>query len=84
MTAGKLVLEMKQLRKDGIRSLSVSGSIPRFTRSRKYPERDILRQRVNAGVKAARRRGGAGCRPKLLDEADIKNAQALSRKRSSR
>ena len=42
-------------------------------------ERDILRQRVNAGLKAARRRGRVGGRPKALDEADLKRARALLR-----
>jgi DNA invertase Pin-like site-specific DNA recombinase len=40
-------------------------------------ERDILRQRVNAGLKAARRRGGLGGRPKALAETDLKKARAL-------
>jgi DNA invertase Pin-like site-specific DNA recombinase len=40
-------------------------------------ERDILRQRVNAGLKAARRRGRVGGRPKALDEADLKKARAM-------
>src|ERR1017187_3321693 len=40
-------------------------------------ERDILRQRVNAGLKAARRRGRVGGRPKALDEAYLKKARAL-------
>ena len=42
-------------------------------------ERDILRQRVNAGLKAARRRGRVGGRPKSLDEAGLKKARALLR-----
>jgi DNA invertase Pin-like site-specific DNA recombinase len=42
-------------------------------------ERDILRQRVNAGLKAARRRGCLGGRPKSLTEADLKKARALLR-----
>lgn len=42
-------------------------------------ERDILRQRVNAGLKAARRRGRVGGRPKALNEADLKKARALLR-----
>ena len=42
-------------------------------------ERDILRQRVNAGLKAARRRGRIGGRPKALGEADLKKARALLR-----
>jgi DNA invertase Pin-like site-specific DNA recombinase len=42
-------------------------------------ERDILRQRVNAGLKAARRRGRVGGRPKALAEADLKKARALLR-----
>ena len=40
-------------------------------------ERVILRQRVNAGLKAARRRGRVGGRPKALNEADLKKARAL-------
>jgi DNA invertase Pin-like site-specific DNA recombinase len=39
-------------------------------------ERDLLRQRVNAGLKAARRRGRVGGRPKVLREADLKKARA--------
>ena len=35
-------------------------------------ERDILRQRVNAGLTSARRRGRVRGRPKALDEADMK------------
>ena len=42
-------------------------------------ERDLLRQRVNAGLKAARRRGRVGGRPKALDEADLKKTRALLR-----
>jgi DNA invertase Pin-like site-specific DNA recombinase len=42
-------------------------------------ERDILRQRVNAGLKAARRRGRVGGRPKALEEADLKKARTLLR-----
>jgi len=42
-------------------------------------ERDILRQRVNAGLKAARRRGRVGGRPKTLGEADLKKARTLLR-----
>lgn len=42
-------------------------------------ERDILRQRVHAGLKAARRRGRVGGRPKALDEAALKKARALLR-----
>ena len=42
-------------------------------------ERDILRQRVNAGLEAARRRGHVGGRPKALDEAGLKKARALLR-----
>jgi len=42
-------------------------------------ERDILRQRVNAGLKAARRRGRVGGRPKSLNDADLKKARALLR-----
>src|SRR3984957_16905081 len=42
-------------------------------------ERDILRQRVTAGLKAARRRGRVGGRPRALDESDLKKARALLR-----
>jgi DNA invertase Pin-like site-specific DNA recombinase len=42
-------------------------------------ERDILRQRVNAGLKAARRRGRVGGRPKSLNDNDLKKARALLR-----
>jgi DNA invertase Pin-like site-specific DNA recombinase len=42
-------------------------------------ERDILSQRVNAGLKAARWRGRLGGRPKALGEADLKKARALLR-----
>jgi DNA invertase Pin-like site-specific DNA recombinase len=42
-------------------------------------ERDILRQRVNAGLKAARCRGRVGGRPKALAETDLKKARALLR-----
>ena len=42
-------------------------------------ERDILRQRVNAGLKAARRRGRVGGRPKSLNDDDLKKARALLR-----
>lgn len=42
-------------------------------------ERDILRQRVYAGLAAARRRGRVGGRPKALNESDMKKARALLR-----
>jgi DNA invertase Pin-like site-specific DNA recombinase len=42
-------------------------------------ERDILRQRVNAGLKAARRRGRFGGRPRSHTDADLKKARALLR-----
>lgn len=42
-------------------------------------ERDILRERVNAGLKAARKRGRVGGRPPSLTEADLKKARALLR-----
>lgn len=42
-------------------------------------ERDLLRQRVNAGLQAARQRGRVGGRPKALTEADLKKARALLR-----
>jgi DNA invertase Pin-like site-specific DNA recombinase len=42
-------------------------------------ERDVLRHRVNAGLKAVRRRGRVGGRPKSLTEADLKKARVLLR-----
>jgi DNA invertase Pin-like site-specific DNA recombinase len=42
-------------------------------------ERDILRQRVNAGLKAARRPGRVGGRRKALNEGDLKKARELLR-----
>lgn len=42
-------------------------------------ERDVLSQRVNAGLKAARKRGRVGGRPKALAEADLKKARTLLR-----
>jgi DNA invertase Pin-like site-specific DNA recombinase len=42
-------------------------------------ERDILRQLVNAGLKAACLRGRVGGRPRALNEADLKKARALLR-----
>jgi DNA invertase Pin-like site-specific DNA recombinase len=42
-------------------------------------ERDILRQRANAGLKAARRRGRVDGRRKAFDEADLRKARALLR-----
>jgi DNA invertase Pin-like site-specific DNA recombinase len=42
-------------------------------------ERDVLRQRVNAGLKAARRRGRVGGRPRKINDADLKKARALMR-----
>jgi DNA invertase Pin-like site-specific DNA recombinase len=42
-------------------------------------ERDLLRQRVTAGLKAARQRGRVGGRPKALTVDDLKKARALLR-----
>ena len=42
-------------------------------------ERDLLRQRVHAGLTAARRRGRIGGRPKALTADDLKKARALLR-----
>src|SRR5713101_6165847 len=42
-------------------------------------ERDLLRQRVNAGLQAARQRGRVGGRPKALSADDLKKARALLR-----
>jgi DNA invertase Pin-like site-specific DNA recombinase len=40
-------------------------------------ERDMLRQRTTAGLKAARARGRVGGRPKSMSAADLKKARAL-------
>ena len=40
-------------------------------------ERDMLRQRTNAGHAAARKRGRVGGRPKSIDAAALKKARAL-------
>ena len=42
-------------------------------------ERDLLRQRVTAGLHAARQRGRVGGRPKALTADDLKKARALLR-----
>ncbi len=42
-------------------------------------ERDMLRQRTNAGLAAARKRGRIGGRPRRLDADAIKKAKALLR-----
>ena len=42
-------------------------------------ERDLLRQRVTAGLQAARQRGRVGGRPKALTADDLKKARALLR-----
>ena len=40
-------------------------------------ERDMLRQRTNAGLAAARKRGRVGGRPKSIGTDDLKKARAL-------
>jgi len=40
-------------------------------------ERDMLRQRTNAGLAAARKRGRVGGRPKSIDVADLKKARVM-------
>jgi DNA invertase Pin-like site-specific DNA recombinase len=40
-------------------------------------ERDMLRQRTTAGLKAARARGRVGGRPKSISAADLKKARAM-------
>ncbi len=40
-------------------------------------ERDMLRQRTNAGLAAARKRGRVGGRPKRIDAVALKKARAL-------
>ncbi len=45
-------------------------------------ERDLIRERTNAGLKAARERGNVGGRPRKLAEADLKFARSLMRDKS--
>ena len=40
-------------------------------------ERDMLRQRTNAGLAAARKRGRVGGRPKSIDAASLKKARVM-------
>ncbi|MFD1676442.1 recombinase family protein [Alicyclobacillus fodiniaquatilis] len=40
-------------------------------------EREIIRERTNAGLSAARARGGKGGRPKVMDEKKIERAKKL-------
>lgn len=40
-------------------------------------ERDIIRERTTAGLRAARARGRTGGRPKAMDEQKLRQAQAL-------
>jgi DNA invertase Pin-like site-specific DNA recombinase len=40
-------------------------------------ERDMLRQRTNAGLAAARKRGRVGGRPKSIDAAELKKARVM-------
>ena len=40
-------------------------------------ERDMLRQRTNAGLTAARKRGRVGGRPKCIDAAALKKARVM-------
>ncbi len=40
-------------------------------------ERDMLRQRTQAGLRAARKRGRIGGRPKSIDAAGLKKARAM-------
>jgi DNA invertase Pin-like site-specific DNA recombinase len=45
-------------------------------------ERDLIRERTNAGLKAARARGRKGGRPKKLDEKKSQQARTLSKDNS--
>lgn len=40
-------------------------------------ERDVIRERTFAGLEAARARGRMGGRPKVMNEARIRNARSL-------
>src|SRR5213075_1007806 len=42
-------------------------------------ERDLIRERTMAGLKAARERGNVGGRPRKLKDADLKFARSLMR-----
>lgn len=46
-------------------------------------ERDIIRERTNAGLQAARARGRFGGRPKALTQKNVSIAQALYRDKSN-
>jgi DNA invertase Pin-like site-specific DNA recombinase len=45
-------------------------------------ERDLIRERTNAGLRAARERGNVGGRPRKLTDADLKFARSLMRDES--
>ena len=45
-------------------------------------ERDLIRERTIAGLKAARERGNVGGRPRKLTDADLKFARSLMRDKS--
>ena len=45
-------------------------------------ERDLIRERTLAGLKAARERGNVGGRPRKLTDADLKFARSLMRDKS--
>jgi DNA invertase Pin-like site-specific DNA recombinase len=45
-------------------------------------ERDLIRERTMAGLKAARERGNVGGRPRKLSDADLKFARSLMRDKS--
>jgi DNA invertase Pin-like site-specific DNA recombinase len=49
---------------------SITGAFAEF-------EREIIRQRTNAGLKAALARGRKGGRPRKLDEAALAKAKAM-------
>src|SRR5436305_13510292 len=45
-------------------------------------ERDLIRERTIAGLKAARERGNVGGRPRKLKDTDLKFARSLMRDKS--
>lgn len=55
---------------------NIFGSLAEF-------ERDLIRERTNAGLAAARARGRKGGRPKLMDERKIQMAQTLLKDRNT-
>ena len=83
----ELIDLMTQLNKEGIAFQSLTEQIDTTTSGGKLIfhifgalaefERELIRERTQAGLAAARARGRKGGRPKLLDERKVSMAQAL-------